>query len=111
MLAYASYQSRRSSRRRNNPLRGFPCFEMSPSASNLLITVADSISTSSLLVDGQPRKLLPFPLAAGVSAIFLPPYPHTSTASTLWWHSLRNPLQAHLGYYGNSVTMQGVLPV
>src|SRR5712692_2133943 len=111
MLAYASNQSTRSSRRRNKPLRGFPCFEMSPSASNLLITVADSISTSSLLVDCQQRKLLPFPLAAVVSAIFLPPYPHASTTSTSLWCSLRNPLQAHLGYYGNSVTMQGLLPV
>ncbi len=32
----------------NTPLIGFPCFEMVSSASNRLITVADSISTSSL---------------------------------------------------------------
>src|SRR6266581_2152177 len=97
--------------RRNNPLMRFPCFEMFPSASNLLITVADSISTSSLLVDCQQRKLLPFPLVVKVSQILRLAYPLASIASTSLWCDLRNPLQAHLGYYGNSVTMQGLLPV
>src|SRR5712691_8339433 len=82
MLAYASCHSTRSSMSRNKPLIRLFCLEMSPSASNRLITVADSISTSSLLVDYQQCKLFPFPLVAEVSRVLLLTYPHTSTAST-----------------------------
>ena len=49
----------------------FPRFEMVVSASNLLITVAGSISTSSLSVDCELRKLLPFPQIVKVSGILL----------------------------------------
>src|SRR5712691_13204115 len=96
MLAYASCHSTRSSMSRNKPLIRLFCLEMSPSASNRLITVADSISTSSLLVDYQQRKLFPFPLVAEVSRVLLLTYPHTSTASTSLWCDLRNPLRPTL---------------
>src|SRR5260370_40273505 len=61
MLAYASYHRRGVCRRRNRPLICFPCFEIVASASNLLITVAGSISTPSLSVGGKLGKLPPFP--------------------------------------------------
>src|SRR5215467_11075346 len=48
MLAYASYHSMGSSIKRKSPLIRFPCCEIVPSASNRLITVAVSISTTSL---------------------------------------------------------------
>src|SRR5712692_749638 len=111
MLAYASYHKTWFSSSRNKPFIRFPCFESFSSASNLLITVADSISTSSLSDNCRLRKLFPFPLVRLVSRVLLLAYPHTSTASIWSWCSLRNPLQAHLGYYENSVPMQGLLPV
>jgi len=70
------------------------------------MTVAGSISTPSLSGDFQPSKLSSFPPTGEVSQVFLPTYPHVSTASTSSWCDLRNPLQAHLGYYEESVTMQ-----
>src|SRR6266516_2904764 len=57
--------------RRNRPFIRFPCFEMVVSASNLLITVAGSISTPSLSVNCWLRKLLPFPPIAEVSDVLL----------------------------------------
>src|SRR5260370_21488937 len=108
MLAYASYHRRGVCRRRNRPLICFPCFEIVASASNLLITVAGSISTPSLSVGGKLGKLPPFPPdSVGFAWIT----PHLSCC----WHrrnGLPVPLQADVGYYGSSVTMQeDALPV
>ena len=50
-------------------------------------------------------------LVAEVSRVLLSAYPHTSITSTPLWCDLRNPLQAHLEYYGKSVPMQRLLPV
>src|SRR5712692_6796651 len=86
MLAYASYHKMGSSIRRNRPLIRFPRCEIVPSASNRLMTVAVSISTTSLsLIIGfdkaatlPPRQgrfykhyclLIPLPVPACWSAV------------------------------------------
>lgn len=75
---------------------GFPCFEISPSASNLLITVSDSISTSSLSVHYRLSKLRSFlPGSGGFSHVTML-YPLAGIAWAALLCDLRSPLQAHL---------------
>ena len=80
------------SKSRKRPLILFPGLEMSGSASNLLLTVAESISTSSF---SEVEALKPSPDRenfACVATDFYPrPYDHPLG------HLLR-PLQANLGY-------------
>src|SRR6266568_3879519 len=107
MLAYASYHKRGVSIKRNKPLICLPCCEIVASASNLLVTVAGSISTPSLSDVGKLGKLLPFPPDhVGFMEITL----HLSRYRYRR-NGLPASLQADIGYYGSSVTMQGDCPL
>ena len=88
--------------RRKRPLIRLPCLEIYGSASNLLLTVADSISTSlcseGWKVDGSCS---PSPQPWGFRGCCHDAY--TRAEPGVW---LLHPLQANLGYYGVSVAIQ-----
>src|SRR5260370_15072208 len=97
MLAEASCHTIGLSINRNNPLMRFPCCEIVASASNLLITVAGSISTSSLSVDRKHRKSVSLPPRQGrFRGNYFPLIPLSVLSSPHRAGRLRNPLQPHL---------------